>query len=51
MLSIEESRKAYQRKHNESKVLLGSNYEESYAEEKLREKLYNESQHGEERYE
>ena len=30
---IEESRTAYRRKHNELKVLHGSNYEESYAED------------------
>ena len=30
---IEELRTAYRRKHNELKVLLGSNYEESYTED------------------
>ena len=50
---IEELRTAYRRKHNELKVLLGSNYEESYTEDGQKrlasvKNYYNESQYGEE---
>ena len=51
---IEELRTAYRGKHNELKVLLGSNYEESSTEDlqekiDVSKKLYNESQYNKER--